>query len=386
MIGFFIKEITLANVEKRRDPRKILTSSNHDIQYDSSNIKKSFDEHDQNMSGLKKNAFKNLILDPEDEDQVPAGNDYIEDGVEVNAEDQIDQFLEMFIVASPACKRISINVGQTEMEFNDTLIRKVYESIFQDMPESSISKYKELHAKLQQPIPAKRNQQQTVEFKWLGLNAVLRDKKDDLLLKLLNLKFSFDDRPQEQIKSINMSLRDFQVIQDEYEILLKHHGSSMQSPRNFQSRNDLYQDQNASSDLDDESAFETSLIKFSQHSDFQSHRISRQVLISDLLFIVDLKSLLKIVMIQKSYENQIANIMQSRQKKRSTKKSEDIEQPTESEYHESVLEIQVRESYLQLPAREGRNSLFLVFEDFSAKQTKAIETGDKDLLLDDKLI
>ena len=135
VIGFFIKEISLVNVEKRRDPRKILISSNHDVQYDgvameSSNIKKSFDEHDQNLSGLKKSAYKNLILDPEDEDQIPAGNDFIEDDVEINVEDQIDQFLEMFIVTSPACKRISINLGQTEMEFNDTLIRKVYESIF----------------------------------------------------------------------------------------------------------------------------------------------------------------------------------------------------------------------------------------------------------------
>lgn len=32
-----------------------------------------------------------------------------------------------------------------------------------------------------------------IEFKWLGLNAILRDKKDFLLLKLLNLKFSLDD-------------------------------------------------------------------------------------------------------------------------------------------------------------------------------------------------
>lgn len=136
---------------------------------------------------------------------------------------------------------------------------------------------------------------------------------------------------------MNMSLRDFQVVQDEYEILLKHHGSSMQSPRNFQTRNDVDMDENVCSDLDDESTFETSLIKFHQHSDSLSHRISRSLLISDLLFIVDLKSLLKIVMIQKSYENQIANIKQSRQKKRPTKKSEDIEQPTESEYHESVL-------------------------------------------------
>jgi len=102
------------NVEKRRDPRNILISSNHDIQYDSShkhtysNIKKSFDEHDPNMSGLKKNAYKNLLLDPEEEDQIPGDNDYVHD---FDAEDQVDQFFEMFMTVSPISKKTSIDMG-----------------------------------------------------------------------------------------------------------------------------------------------------------------------------------------------------------------------------------------------------------------------------------
>lgn len=31
------------------------------------------------MSGLKKNAYKNLLLDPEEEDQIPGDNDYVHD-------------------------------------------------------------------------------------------------------------------------------------------------------------------------------------------------------------------------------------------------------------------------------------------------------------------
>jgi hypothetical protein len=108
VIGFFIKEISLVNVEKRRDPRNILISSNHDIQYDSSNIKKSFDEHEHNMSGLKKNAYKNLLLDPEEEDQIPGDEDYVH---EFDAEDQVDQFFEMFMTVSPIFKKISIDMG-----------------------------------------------------------------------------------------------------------------------------------------------------------------------------------------------------------------------------------------------------------------------------------
>ena len=96
------------NVEKRRDPKNILISSNHDIRYDSSNIKKSFDEHDHNMSGLKKNAYKNLILDPEEEDQIPGDNDYVHN---FDAEDQVDQFFEMFMAVSPASQRTSIDLG-----------------------------------------------------------------------------------------------------------------------------------------------------------------------------------------------------------------------------------------------------------------------------------
>lgn len=100
------------NVEKRRDPRNILISSNHDIQYDSSNInilgKKSFDEHEHNMSGSKKNAYKNLLLDPEEEDQIPGDNDYVHD---FDAEDQVDQFFEMFMTVSPISKKTSIDMG-----------------------------------------------------------------------------------------------------------------------------------------------------------------------------------------------------------------------------------------------------------------------------------
>jgi hypothetical protein len=112
VIGFFIKEISLVNVEKRRDPRNILISSNHDIQYDSSNInilgKKSFDEHEHNMSGSKKNVYKNLLLDPEEEDQIPGDNDYVHD---FDAEDQVDQFFEMFMTVSPISKKTSIDMG-----------------------------------------------------------------------------------------------------------------------------------------------------------------------------------------------------------------------------------------------------------------------------------
>jgi hypothetical protein len=61
------------------------------------------------------------------------------------------------------------------------------------MPESSISKYKDSHAKSKEEIQSKKDQHKIIEFKWLGLNAILRDKKDFLLLKLLNLKFSLDD-------------------------------------------------------------------------------------------------------------------------------------------------------------------------------------------------
>ena len=87
--------------------------------------------------------------------------------------DQIDQFLEIFMVKTDDLTKYSVQAGQTEFELNDSLIRKVHEIVLKDIPESSVSKYREV-----QPAPKAESGNSTLEFRWIGLNAILRDKKD----------------------------------------------------------------------------------------------------------------------------------------------------------------------------------------------------------------
>ena len=86
--------------------------------------------------------FKNKpsMMDPEHEDQIQMHDNLIND---LNHENQADQFLELFMFNVPTVQKTTVCVGQTNVEMNDNLIRKVYESILQDMPESSVSKYRE---------------------------------------------------------------------------------------------------------------------------------------------------------------------------------------------------------------------------------------------------
>ena len=73
-------------------------------------------------------------MGPEDEDQIEVReyNDYSQN---FNDRDQIDVFLEFFIIGSSEISKKQIKLGETYLDINDTLLRKFYESILKDMPE-----------------------------------------------------------------------------------------------------------------------------------------------------------------------------------------------------------------------------------------------------------
>ena len=52
--------------------------------------------------------------------------------------------MEVFVVKNEHMTKSSIQVGQTEFEISDSLIRKVYEVVLKDIPESQPSKYHEV--------------------------------------------------------------------------------------------------------------------------------------------------------------------------------------------------------------------------------------------------
>jgi hypothetical protein len=69
-----------------------------------------------------------------------------------------------------------------ELDFNDILIGKIYETIFEEMPEQNKSMYKEPKI----PEETKYTKEYLI-FKWHGLNALFSDKKETVQFKLINL-------------------------------------------------------------------------------------------------------------------------------------------------------------------------------------------------------
>jgi hypothetical protein len=269
-----------------------------------------------------------------------------------------------------------IKLGETNVDVNDGLLRKLYESILKDMPEQNTSKYRARQPKKEETTSPL---QSSIDFKWSGINAALSDKKDLIFFKVLGLKFSQKSSSLDKSKSVDFRLGDFQIIQDDFELLMRHHNTSMKtqnSGRNmvvnsFGNLNDIIESDS------DKSNFQTDIVSFSQSVDMPSKTQLRRIIISDFLFVLDFRRLLTIFSIQKSFESHVSNIAS----KNGTTAQSSTKEVESFEIDE--VEVSVQESYFQLPAREGKKSLFLVIEDLTAKQSQC--RGERTLRLDDKL-
>tara|TARA_B110000285_G_C15015477_1_gene558821 strand:- start:68 stop:700 length:633 start_codon:yes stop_codon:yes gene_type:complete len=104
----------------------------------------------------------------------------------------------------------------------------------------------------------------------------------------------------------------------------------------------------------------------------------REIIVSDFLFVMDFRRLLTTISIAKSFDTHVKNILSKNSSGQQKPKSE------KELFTSDQIEVSIQESYFQLPAREGKISLFLVIEDFYAKHSRDKE--DKSLLVDDKLI
>lgn len=314
-------------------------------------------------------------MGPEDEDQLEV-QEY-EDYSQNFRHDQIDLFLEVFSISTPDISKKQIKLGETNVDINDGLLRKLYESILKDMPEQNISKYRARQPKKEE---TRSPLQSSLDFKWSGINAALSDKKDLIFLKVLGLKFSQKSSSPDQSKSVDFRLSDFQIIQDDFELLMRHHNTAMKtqtSGRNmvvnsFGNLNDIIESDS------DKSNFQTDIVSFSQSVDTPSKTQIRRIIISDFLFVLDFRRLLTIFSIQKSFESHVSNITS----RNGASAQSSVENVVKFETDE--IEVSVQESYFQLPAREGKKSLFLVIEDLSAKQSQCRE--ERILRLDDKLV
>lgn len=119
-----MQDLALVNLEKKHDPKSIFSSQNNDL-------------YMQHMSGLKKSfdnsEHKKFTQGPEDEDMIQENfSNHMLDM------DQISQFIEVFMVKNEESTKTEIQMGQAELEINDSLIRKVYETVLKDIPEGQV--------------------------------------------------------------------------------------------------------------------------------------------------------------------------------------------------------------------------------------------------------
>lgn len=66
-----------------------------------------------------------------------------------------------------------------------------------------------------------------IDFRCQSVSTVLKDKKDFILLKLFGIQFNLLQEPNIETTLRQFKIADFQVIQDENDLLLKHY-SGMQ--------------------------------------------------------------------------------------------------------------------------------------------------------------
>jgi len=99
-------------------------------------------------------------------------------------DETIDEFIAAIVLKGSNEKRTNVHIGHTEFELPDTIIRKVYESVLSDMPETLPSKYSpKKQIKVEEELLVS-----TLEFNWQGLHAIIRDKKEHFVIKLNTLR------------------------------------------------------------------------------------------------------------------------------------------------------------------------------------------------------
>jgi RNA polymerase subunit RPABC4/transcription elongation factor Spt4 len=120
--------------------------------------------------------------------------------------DSVELCLEFTSVSTSDTKKTQIKLGETNLNINDSLLRKFYESILKDMPEANVSKYRGLKPKKEEAPVISSSQ---TEFKWSGISIAISDKKDKMILKVLGLKFEKGSCPSNNSESLHVKLRDF---------------------------------------------------------------------------------------------------------------------------------------------------------------------------------
>lgn len=337
VVGVFMKDINFLNYDKREE-RMILSSMNNDMDLINHTFRRpSFRENDS----MHQEINNRILEDPENED-------FMQEQIRDNEADDdffmSDYFVQTCFIKTTGCKKTTLNVCQMQVDINDGVIRKIYDTVLADIPAMAPSQYAVL-----KPVTPRLESTDTSEivFKLQGMNALIRDKKDRVNLKVFSLAFKQTKRPGE--KQTHISLKNYMVIQDDLEIFLKHQGSE---------RNNFSQNEELDSELDD---FDVPLISFKETK--TSSMTTRQVSLSNMLLIVDVKALTKIASVTKSFDSLTGHIISQLSAPQSSTSTE----PVSKSLTDSSFKVSIKDSYCQIPVREGKNSLFLEIDNFQVK-------------------
>lgn len=96
----------------------------------------------------------------------------------------------------------------------------------------------------------------------------------------------------------------------------------------------------------------------------------RKLFVEDFYFIVDIQGILKLIMILKAFESQIGQIkMQSKLASQPLARSEDVVEQKQVEVNKKVydLSLHLQNCFVEIPAKEGKNSLFLAIDEIDLK-------------------
>lgn len=123
------------------------------------------------------------------------------------------------------------------------------------------------------------------------------------------------------------------------------------------------------------------MIKFTELKDMRERLSEKELTITNFLFIIDFKCLIKVRQIQKSFENQMRSILADMKSRHTSRRSQSAiqdsvqggqlkgEEDPEKGLH-STISCKLLDSFVQLPAREGQNSLFFVVENLELLHEK----------------
>eukprot|EP00347_Sterkiella_histriomuscorum_P015009 403358661 len=330
--AFQLHELALINMDNssvlKKSQQIILKSQN----YDHDDYLQA-DDSPREMNQQKQEHLRKPIFDLEDEDRINM--------IEQNQDS--DQFMSVSFANQLKDEDfrsdVITKIGLLEFQISENLLNKIIQSLIIDFPQTRSN---QMQKPLQQQTKGKF---QNISIEWEGLDCKLLVKKEVSNFKVLNLKVE-NNQDGLDVKQ-NIKLGEFRVLQNEQELFLKSIEAIDEYDCMLQYEDEVYH------------GFKTKNIQ-----------LNYMVLILDMKLVNQLiQSLFKL---QKQL-NQIKEVKQDRQPSQ-------VDQLHEEE-GEQRLKAQIANSYVQIPLKENKNSMYLKIKEINISQEKGVNNIDYDQIM-----